>query len=545
MRLPPRWHDDCLKSPELVLMPVLPKSLLVLGARLQTARTAQRLKRPQTAVPDQWRTWRMLLGQLALTEHGRSIGIERGMDYRNFRSRVTVSGYEHVAPQIERMKRGGANVLWPGQCSLYATSAGTTGPIKAVPVTTEMRQHFRRAEIASMLFYTARVGSSTVFQGRHLTLGASTALRHIASARPFAANETTLGGIRAVALPSWVGRHLSEPSDDIARLTDWAAKLEQIAASCEQLDVTLLGGIPNWMLNLVEAIREHGTRNGRPRDLAAIWPHLECLVHSGVPLGPFQDELRQAFGSNARFHEVYCAAEGFIAAQDAEATAGLRLMANVGLFFEFIALRDFADTGRLAWGEKAVPLEQVRSGIDYVILLTTPAGLCRYILGDIVRFVSTEPHRLMYVGRTDLQLNAFGEHVIEKDLTDVLVTVCNRHRWTIKNFHVAPMFDNSLTGQMRGRHEWWVELRPGTTETPTGPLLAAELDRELLARSPDYQARRSGSSLEAPLVRLVMPGLFKHWMRSKDRWGADHKMPRCRGDRLIADELMAIACFTD
>lgn len=133
---------------------------------------------------------------------------------------------------------------------------------------------------------------------------------------------------------------------------------------------------------------------------------------------------------------------------------------------------------------------------------------------------------------------------MEKDLTDALVAVCSRHNWTIVNFHVAPLFaQGNLTGQNRGRHEWWIELQPGTVATPIGPQIAAELEVELQRSNPDYAAKRKAGAIESPTVRLVMPGVFKHWLRFKGRWGGQHKFPRCRGDRVIAAELAQITNF--
>ena len=141
------------------------------------------------------------------------------------------------------------------------------------------------------------------------------------------------------------------------------------------------------------------------------------------------------------------------------------------------------------------------------------------------------------MGRTKLQLSAFGEHVIEKEITDALLAVCRRNGWTITNFHVAPLFVSSSTGKTRGRHEWWVELKAGTILTPTGPVMAVELDTELKRLNEDYEAKRNGGALDAPFVRLVMPGVFEQWMRYHGKWGGQNKMPRCRSDRIIADEL--------
>jgi hypothetical protein len=275
----------------------------------------------------------------------------------------------------------------------------------------------------------------------------------------------------------------------------------------------------------------------RAQHLQAIWPNLECYVHGGVPIAPYQEELHAVLGPTVNFHEVYVASEGFIAAQDADSSAGLRLMANAGIFYEFIPMSEFDEARLPILGGKAVPLSAVKAGIDYALVMTSPGGLARYVVSDIVRFVSTEPPRLVYVGRIRLRLNAFGENVIEKEITDALIAVCSRHGWTIVNFHVAPLLVTTTTGKSRGRHEWWVELKPGTALTPTGPIMAPELDSELKRLNGNYAARRIGGALDAPFVRLVMPGVFEHWLRHHGKWGGQNKMPRCCSDRIIADEL--------
>ncbi len=526
-------------------MPALTKKLFYLGADLLTAHTTRKLRRAGKSVPAQHRVQRTLLDRLATTQYGRTAGIEKGMKYAAFRDRVPPQAYEQFSPFIERMKRGEANVLWPGQCAFYAVSSGTTsGPTKYLPITEEMLKHFRRAGRDSLMFYTARIGHAGVARGRHLFLGGSTKMVAIPDSAPFAAYAGDLSGITALNLPSWAEKHLYEPGLAIAQMENWPAKIDAIVERTWDRDITLLAGIPSWILILAEQLRTRvDTGKNHLPQLQALWPNLECLVHGGVPIAPFVEELHAALGPNVNFHEVYPASEGFIAAQDADSMRGLRLMADVGLFFEFIPMTDF-DESRLAHlGTKAVPLEGVKTGVDYALVLTTPAGLSRYVIGDIVRFLSVEPPRLIYVGRTKLQLSAFGEHVIEKELTDALLSVCQRHGWQIVNFHVAPMFVSSNTGQRRGRHEWWVELKSGTIQTPTGPLMAADLDVELQQLNDDYAAKRKAGGLDLPVVRLVMPGVFEHWMRQKGKWGGQSKMPRCRSDREIADELLGLTRF--
>jgi hypothetical protein len=181
----------------------------------------------------------------------------------------------------------------------------------------------------------------------------------------------------------------------------------------------------------------------------------------------------------------------------------------------------------------------VQPDVDYVLLLTSPAGLSRYVLGDIVRFTSVNPPRLVYAGRTKLQLSAFGEHVIEKELTDALAVVAHRHGWSVANFHVAPRFPDPAAGRPVGQHEWWVELKSGAAGALERRALAAELDRELSARNDDYAAKRAGGGLTLPELQLVAPGRFERWLKQAGKWGGQSKMPRCRSDREIADQLAA------
>jgi hypothetical protein len=526
-------------------MPVWPKSLITIGTGLLTARTARRLRKSHTALGQQDKALAHLTGEFGKTSFWREAGIGQKLDYPAFQSATPPRTYEHFIAPIERMKRGEADVLWPDTCTFYAVSSGTTaGRTKYLPITEAMLEHFRQAGLDSLLFYTARVGHAGMFRGRHLFLGGATQLSPIAESKPFEAYAGDLSGITALYLPDWVEKHLYEPGAAIAQMSDWPKKIAAIAARTAAQDITMLAGIPSWVLILAEALRKQSAKvKARALNLQGIWPNFECFIHGGVPIAPFADELRAALGPTVNFHEVYPASEAFIAAQDSEALAGLRLMTGAGIFYEFLPLADYDEANLAALGRKAVPLAGVKPGVDYVLLLTTPAGLARYVIGDVVRFTSVEPPRLVYVGRTKLQLSAFGEHVIEKELTDALTAVCRRHGWTIVNFHVAPIFANSTTGQSRGRHEWWIELKPGTTATPVGPHLSAELDAELQRLNDDYEAKRLGGGLDTPIVRLVMPGVFEHWLRFRDKWGGQNKTPRCRSDRLVADELAKVTNF--
>jgi hypothetical protein len=498
-----------------------------------------RLRRQRDPVPRQHAVFRHLTSKLAQGSFWKAQGVAPAMAYSEFRRKVPLSTYEDLAAHIELMKKGEPDVLWPGRCQIYSVSSGTTaGRTKYIPVTEPMLDHFRQCGLDSLLWYTSRVGHAGIFRGRHLFLGGSTTLAPIPESEPFEAYAGDLSGIAALNLPRWVENYYYEPGPEIAQMSDWPAKIAAITERTAHVDISLLAGIPSWILILAESLRASMTRGkARVEHLQAIWPNFECFVHGGVPITPFYDELRSLLGPTVNFHEVYPASEGFIAAQDADSAAGLRLMADAGIFYEFLPMSEFEESRLPMLGEKALPIEGVKEGVDYAVVMTTPAGFARYVIGDVIRFVSTKPARLAYVGRTKLQLSAFGEHVIEKQVTDALFAVCRRNGWTIVNFHVAPIFLSSVTNKLRGRHEWWVELKPGTLTTPTGPIMAVELDAELKRLNEDYEAKRSGGALDAPFVRLVMPGVFEQWMRHHGKWGGQNKVPRCRSDRVIADEL--------
>ncbi|MDD3179103.1 MAG: GH3 auxin-responsive promoter family protein [Opitutaceae bacterium] len=522
-----------------------PNSLVSIVAGHMARRLSGRLRKLGNGVQAQQAAFQQLSACLAHTAFGRDAGIETGLTYEQFRTRVAPQTYGQLRPYIDRMKRGEADVLWPGHCTIFGVSSGTTDESpKQLPVTDAMLGHFHRAGRDSLLLYVMRAGHAGVYLGRQLLVGGTTALVPVDSDATTGAYAGNLSGIATLNLPGWARQHLYEPGHAIAQMTDWPAKLQAMAERTCHADITLLAGIPNWILEFAEVILARA-RQGSDHypTLQSLWPNLECLVHGGVPLGPFQDRLRSLAGPEVNFHEIYPSVEGFIAAQDDEASLGLRLLVDAGLFFEFLPMQDFDEDNLANLGDRTVPIEGVRPGVDYVLLLTTPAGLCRYALGDIVHFVSTHPPRLIYAGRTKLQLNAFGEHVIEKELTDALLAVCQGNGWQMVNFHAAPLFSTPALQQARGAHEWWIELQPGTMRTPTGPLLAIDLDRELAARNDNYATKRQSGALRPPEVRLVMPGVFEKWMKENDRWGSQNIMPRCRCDRQIADQLAALTRF--
>ncbi len=524
-------------------MPVWPKNIHTFGVNLRTAATEWKLRQKRAATGQQERTFAQLIAALATTSHWSLAGVERGMDYETFRARVPLQRHEDLAPAIARMVAGEKDVLWPGGCSLFAWTAGTaTGEPRLVPMTDALLRHVRLAGYDAALYYTVRVRHAGAFRGRHLLLGSPPVLTPLPGSSTAMAGE--LSGLAALTLPGWVDKHLYEPGLAAASEPDFAARIESIARRTQTRDITLVGGLPTWLLQLATAYGAPPARGQRAPALQTIWPNLEACVTTGQLPMPYLQQLRAACGASVVTHDVYAATEACIAVQDADFRSGLRLIADRGVFYEFLPFADYT-AGQLGQlGPRARPLGEVETGVDYVILLTTPGGLARTVLGDVVRFTSLQPPRLHVIGGTELRLAQFGESVSERDVTDAVTQLCERQDWSLVNFHVAPLTGAAdLTGQAVGRHEWWVELKPGTVATPTGPQMAAELDAYLQKSNPTYAARRKAPGFDAPFVRLVMPGVFGHWQRFHGRVGNQAKIPRCRPDRRIADELAQITNF--
>lgn len=527
-------------------MPVWPKFVYTFNVSVQTAATQRKLRDSHLAPAQQNEAFGALISQLAATTFWRERGIEKGMTYGRFQSRVPLHRYEQIASAVAQMQRGEKNVLWPGACTLFGRTSGTSnGAARCLPVTESLLAHLRRAGFEALLYYNVRAGHSAAFRGRHLYYSAPALLSPVEDSQPQTALAGEVSGIAALNFPDWAEKHLYEPGRSVAEMADCDPQLEAIATRAAGRNITLIAGVPGGVAVLAAALREKFFREKKAgSSLHNQWPNLECFVHSGASLAPHAAELRAGLGPEVSFHEIYAASEGVVAAQDTDEARGLRVMADMGLFFEFVPVTEFDDLRFEHLGMKAVPLADVKPGIDYVILVTTPGGLARYVLGDVVRFTSVTPPRLLYVGGTELRLNAFGENVTERAITEALVALCQRREWSLVNFHVAPYFTiTHMTGQRRGGHEWWVELRPGTVITPTGPQMAVELDAALRESNAVYAAKRASGLMDPPVVRLVMPGVFEHWLRFRGKWGGQHKMPRCRSDRQIADEFAFLTNF--
>jgi hypothetical protein len=520
-------------------MTLAPRFLVNLWAGFRVTRLARRLRRPGNDAAGQRAAFAAAMQQSASTEFGREHGLAADTPYARFRDAVPLRTHAYFDARIARMAAGESDVLVPGRCRLFVETAGTTGLApRLLPVPDAMLRHYRAGLRDALFLYAARTGHAGVFLGRHAHLGATTLMTK--------ADGIQRGGLDALlahCLTPWVQANLYALPTPVAHLPDGPDKTVVAAETLWQTDLALIGGVPGAVAAFADTVRGRDEED-RPviPHLQAVWPNLECFLHFGAPLGLFGETLRSALTS-VNFHELYVAAEGVFAAQDDNHQPGLRLLTDAGIFHEFLPLAEYHETKLAQLGAHCVPLEKVKPGVDYIMFVTTPAGLCRCAVGDIVRFVSVNPPRLQFVGRSGLYLNPFGEQVTERELMETMLAVCARNGWRVVNFHVAPFQHRIAAGQEVRCHEWWLELHTHTLRTPTANVLGPEFDAELAMRNRDYASRRNDRTIHSPQVRLVMPGVFEQWAAQYHKTASASKMPRCHSTRLIADQLAALARF--
>ena len=491
-----------------------------------------------------------------------------------FRASVPVADYEGYRALINRMRDGGEpDVLWPGLVMDYAQTSGTTAGDKYIPVTREMlRSNYRSA--LDIFAHATRFGVSLPFVmgGKVLFLGGSTDL----TVNPHGVRTGDLSGI-VTPLIRWPISEIYAPGPSIALMSHWPSKIEAMARQCLDQDIRMINGMPSWALVLMDRVLELARERGRigPGDaIDKVWPNLTLFVHGGVKYAPFEARVRQRYsgspdGPDIPFRlELYPASEGFIALQDTRNDPGLRLLADVGNFYEFIPLEeiDAALRGDTAGGRgRAFTCETVEPGVRYVVTMTTCAGLFRYVIGDVVEFDTVPrdltgrggwdaragfgpgPCRLRIVGRHRHFINAFGENIIVEHIENAVAKAAvglERAGLCIGEFTAAPVYPQG--GRRAGLE---LALEVGNADGTAAHLSAAALadlarafDDAIKVQNVDYTTKRTDDVGMAPPTVSILPlGTIHRWMQSRGKLGGQHKCPRCANHRDYIDGVLALA----
>ncbi|WP_149537968.1 GH3 family domain-containing protein [Siccirubricoccus phaeus] len=476
--------------------------------RLVSARRIAALE-AQDAAAAQAALLRRLLQRAAGTAFGRAHGFAQIGDVAGYQTRVPLRRYEEFwrdwwQPGYPALR----DATWPGLMPYFALSSGTTsGATKYIPVSRAMVRANRLAALDVLAWHLHHHPASHVFGGLSFMLGGSTALEAVAPGGRKGVRQGDLSGIAAAEVPRFLAPW-GWPPARLALLADWDAKLAALAVETPAAEIAMLSGTPSWLLLLLEKL---AARHGTPP-----LPKLELLVHGGVAWAPYRERIAAFLPPGCATREVYPASEGFCAIADRGDGEGLRLLADRGVFWEFVPLEELDRPNPTRhWAAT------IETGVEYAVIATSCAGLWAYVLGDTVRFLERTPPRLLVTGRTSYMLSAFGEHLVGEELEQALLDAAGRVGLAVAEYTVGPVF-----GTVRGHHRWLVEARgTGSAET-----LAAALDAALQAKNADYAAHRLGGQMDAPEVTLLPEGRFEAWMRAAGKLGGQHKVPRVLAD---------------
>jgi len=451
---------------------------------------------------------------------GKRYGFEDISTYEDFANRVPVVSYEEIADLLERTRQGEQNLFWPTTIKWFAKSSGTTNAkSKFIPVSVQALEdcHYKSSKDLLCL-YLNNNENSQLFTGKSLRLGGSKEL--------YEDNGTFFGDLSAILIdnmPLWA-EYSSTPSNKVSLMSEWESKLEAIIEESIHENVTSLAGVPSWMLVLLNDVIEKTGKN----HLFEVWENLEVYFHGGVSFAPYRDQYKKLLpGKRFNFYETYNASEGFFGIQDRNNSQDLLLMLDYGIFYEFIPID--ANGGE----ERAIPLWKVEKGVNYAMVITTNGGLWRYKIGDTVRFTSKDPYRIRITGRTKHHINAFGEELIIENAEEALKQICQKTDTEIMDYTAAPIFMN---GSEKGSHEWIIEFRKQPRDIH---YFTEFLDNALKSLNSDYEAKRYNNiTLRMPKVHVARPNLFHDWLKSKNKLGGQHKIPRLSNERTYVEELL-------
>ena len=473
-------------------------------------------KEMNTAVKDQQNIMQQLTKIAAKTRFGKDHHFNDISSYSDFSHAIPVRDYEQISPYIDKIKEGQQNVLWKGKPMYFAKTSGTTSGAKFIPITKQsIHNHIDTARNA-LLCYMMESGETSFADGKMIFLSGSPVLERVAGIPT-----GRLSGIVNHFVPGYLrGNQL--PSYETNCIEDWETKLAKIVDETIDKDMRLISGIPPWVQMYFDWLLE---RSGKS-SIKSLFPKLQVIVQGGVNFEPYREPMLKTLGEHVDMLETFPASEGFFAFQDTLDAEGLLLNTNSGIFFEFVPAGEIFDEN-----PTRLSLEDVKVGENYALIINSNAGLWGYNIGDTVRFVSTDPYRLVVSGRTKHFISAFGEHVIGEEVEYAMLQAAKEHHAHITEFTVAPKIDANGGPSY---HEWFVEF-----EQPPHDMEAFSktIDNHLRNKNSYYEDLVGGGILHPLKITAMKDHAFIDYMRSQGKLGGQNKVPRLSNDREIADVL--------
>ena len=458
------------------------------------------------------------------TEYGRNHLFSTIQSYDDFVQNVPVNTYEELKGDIDRMRHGEENILWPGQVKWYAKSSGTTNDkSKFIPVSPEALQHTHYQGPKDVVaFYLQNNPNSHLFEGKSLILGGS-------HSPNYNLPDSLVGDLSAILIEniSPLANLVRVPKKSTALLSDFEVKRDRIARETLHKNVTNISGVPSWMLSVLVRVLELSGK----QHLEEVWPNLEVFFHGGIAFTPYRKQYEQLITkSDMHYMETYNASEGFFGIQNDPSDPAMLLMLDYGVFYEFIPIEELGT-------EKPtiVPLSGVKIGQNYAMVISNLCGLWRYEIGDTVQFTSVNPYKFVITGRTKYFINAFGEELIMDNAEKGLAYACSQTGAQVLEYSAAPVY---MDNKAKCRHQWLIEFSKAPQDLKA---FSEILDTRLQELNSDYEAKRFHDVTLQPLeIIKARPNLFNDWLKSKGKLGGQHKVPRLSNSRDNLEEMLAL-----
>ncbi len=492
--------------------------------RLRMKRIERFMYRPEHT---QERWFRKLIETARHTEFGRQHHFSGIRSIQDFTRQVPVHDYESLKGRINRMMQGERDVLWPGEVNWYSKSSGTTSDkSKYIPIPPANRIHCHNAGSwdSLALIYHNRPDME-IFRRRNLIMPGSI---HRLETYP----KTRIGDVSAILtyhMPL-IGHLFFTPDFETALMPNFEQKLNRIADLVSRMDdVVMFGGVPTWLLVLFRMVLD---RTGK-QNMLEVWPRLQAYMHGGVGFEPYRQTFRDLIPSDDfLYQEIYNASEGYFGVQADSKQNDLLLLADNGVFYEFIPIEEWEKEH-----PKTVLLPDVELEKDYAMLISSNNGLWRYLPGDTVVFTRKYPFCFRISGRTKQFINAFGEEVMVGDTDKALAETCRQLGVVVSEYTAAPVY--FANGHSRGGHEWVVEFERAPADLNRFNQM---LDETLQRINSDYEAKRFHSlALDRLRLHPVPPGTFHRWMKARGKFGNQNKVPRLANHREFVEDVLRYA----
>ncbi|NND63417.1 MAG: hypothetical protein HKN48_09515 [Flavobacteriaceae bacterium] len=495
-------------------------SLKSIGAKLLAKKVVKKISKwASKPVETQQAVLNDLIEKAKNTEFGKDHNFSQINSHADFINRVPIRDYEELKSYVNRAVAGEKDILWPGKPLYFAKTSGTTSGAKFIPLTKESMPGHIDAARNAILCYIHETGETNFVDGKMIFLQGSPVL-----AEKNGVQVGRLSGIVAHYVPSYLQKNRL-PSWETNCIDDWETKVDAIVEETKNEDMTVISGIPSWVQMYFERLIA-----ATDKKIGELFENFQLFIYGGVNYEPYKARFEKLIGRKVDSVELYPASEGFFAFQNEQKDKGLLLQLNSGIYYEFIKADTFFDEN-----PERLPIGEVKLNVNYVMIISTNAGLWAYNLGDTVMFTSLKPYKLVVTGRIKHFISAFGEHVIGKEVERAMEQAIEKFKFSVSEFTVAPQTktDNGVLPY----HEWLVEFdhKPANIDE-----IAQFIDNEMMRQNSYYLDLIEGKILQSLKITSLPKESFHNYMKSQGKLGGQNKIPRLSNDRKIADELLQL-----